>query len=296
MSVHGGCNRFNFSEYWQCYDAIGNNYTQEFIGCFAKGGVIIFPNGSQVALPGQEGGVFSNVGPLDTDLGLLLLQVCDSVIALLTSKILFIQFFSRALSYLLAYLLQPRVVAEILAGIILGMFGSIPQNGITESEGPSCLGNIPGFTSHIFPPGRNSYLKLVGDIGLVLFLFLGALVLLFVHSHLPVGLHLDLEPIRKSIFKTVLTSITGMVVPFGTSISLFILMRLTLRNRRSSSAILVYLFSTSWPHSILQLYAVHLCSDVHYSVSCVGSHPGRIASNQQANRYQCVSSCSILTP
>lgn len=52
---------------------------------------------------------------------------------------------------------QPRVISEIVAGIILG---------------PTALGRIPGFTAHIFPPQSMSYLKLLASIGIVLFVFL----------------------------------------------------------------------------------------------------------------------------
>lgn len=45
--------------------------------------------------------------------------------------------FSRFLALFLQRIRQPRVIAEVLGGIILG---------------PTAFGRIPGFTEHIFPP------------------------------------------------------------------------------------------------------------------------------------------------
>jgi len=64
---------------------------------------------------------------------------------------------TQLLSLLLRKLHQPRVIAEVLGGILLG---------------PTALGRIPGFTQHVFPPQSVPYLTLVANIGLVLFLFL----------------------------------------------------------------------------------------------------------------------------
>jgi Kef-type K+ transport system membrane component KefB len=52
---------------------------------------------------------------------------------------------------------QPRVISEVISGIILG---------------PSILGRIPNFSNTIFPAQSLPYLTLTADIGLVLFLFL----------------------------------------------------------------------------------------------------------------------------
>jgi Kef-type K+ transport system membrane component KefB len=63
---------------------------------------------------------------------------------------------------------EPLVVAEMIAGILLG---------------PSVLGRIPGFSETFFPPASIPRLNMVAQIGLVLFMFL-------------VGLEVDLEIIR----------------------------------------------------------------------------------------------------
>ncbi|KAG0341487.1 K(+)/H(+) antiporter, partial [Podila minutissima] len=57
---------------------------------------------------------------------------------------------------------QPRVISEVIAGILLG---------------PSAMGRIPGFASTIFHPDSLPFLNLVANIGLVFFLFLVGLEL-----------------------------------------------------------------------------------------------------------------------
>lgn len=39
-------------------------------------------------------------------------------------------------------------------------------------QGPTAFGAIPGFTDSIFPEASLTYLKLISELGLVLFLFL----------------------------------------------------------------------------------------------------------------------------
>lgn len=45
---------------------------------------------------------------------------------------------------------QPKVIAEVLGGILLG---------------PTAMGRIPGFTNHIFPAVSKPYLSLTAEIG-----------------------------------------------------------------------------------------------------------------------------------
>ncbi|KAG0364475.1 K(+)/H(+) antiporter [Gamsiella multidivaricata] len=82
---------------------------------------------------------------------------------------------------------QPRVVSEVIAGIILG---------------PSAMGRIPGFASTIFNPDSLPYLNLVSTIGLVLFLFL-------------VGLELDPALVLKRARFALGISFAGMALPLG---------------------------------------------------------------------------------
>ncbi|KAJ7170478.1 Sodium/hydrogen exchanger family-domain-containing protein [Mycena crocata] len=82
---------------------------------------------------------------------------------------------------------QPRVIAEVLGGILLG---------------PTAFGRIPGFSEHIFPKPSQSYLSLVANIGLVLFLFL-------------VGLEIDGAIIKRNARLSATVALAGMVLPFG---------------------------------------------------------------------------------
>lgn len=94
---------------------------------------------------------------------------------------------TQTLSLLLRKLHQPRVIAEVLGGILLG---------------PTAFGRIPGFTKHVFPPESIPYLTLAANIGLVLFLFL-------------VGLEIDTQIIKRNVRQSATISLGGMILPFG---------------------------------------------------------------------------------
>lgn len=94
---------------------------------------------------------------------------------------------SRLLHLGLRYLRQPRVIAEIIAGILIG---------------PTALGRVPGFTANIFPPQSIPYLNLVANIGLTLFLFL-------------VGLEVDFSLFRRNAQVSIAISLIGMIIPFA---------------------------------------------------------------------------------
>lgn len=64
---------------------------------------------------------------------------------------------TQVLSLALRSLRQPRVISEVLCGVILG---------------PTLLGRIPHFSDTIFPADSIPFLTLTANIGLVLFLFL----------------------------------------------------------------------------------------------------------------------------
>jgi len=96
------------------------------------------------------GGVLTGADPLHSTIALFLLQV---VIIMATTKLL---------AFGLNFLKQPRVIAEILAGILLG---------------PSGMGNIPGWLPHVFPEHSLPFLTLVANIGLILYMFLVGLEL-----------------------------------------------------------------------------------------------------------------------
>ncbi|KAJ3930792.1 MAG: Sodium/hydrogen exchanger family-domain-containing protein [Lentinula lateritia] len=87
---------------------------------------------------------------------------------------------------------QPKVIAEVLGGILLG---------------PTAFGRIPGFTEHVFPSDSIPYLSLVANIGLCLFLFL-------------VGLEIDMSIIRRNAKLSGTVALAGMVIPFGAGVGL----------------------------------------------------------------------------
>ena len=68
--------------------------------------------------------------------------------------------------------------------------------------GPTAFGRIPGFSEHIFPQASQSYLSLVANIGLCLFLFL-------------VGLEIDAAVIKRNARLSVTVAMAGMCLPFG---------------------------------------------------------------------------------
>ncbi|KAL0262493.1 hypothetical protein SLS55_001461 [Diplodia seriata] len=95
--------------------------------------------------------------------------------------------FCRALHYPLQKLRQPRVIAEVIGGILLG---------------PSVMGQIPHFTETIFPTASMPNLTLVANLGLVLFLFL-------------VGLEVDLRFLLSNWKVALSVGLAGMALPFG---------------------------------------------------------------------------------
>ncbi|GMJ03084.1 cation/H+ exchanger 20 [Hibiscus trionum] len=129
-------------------------------------------------------GVWQGENPLNYSFPLLIVQ---TTLVLLTS---------RGLAFLLKPLHQPKVVAEIISGILLG---------------PSALGRNKYFLNLVFPSWSTPILESVASIGLLFFLFL-------------VGLELELSTIRQSGRKAFSIAVAGMSLPFifGVGISFFL--------------------------------------------------------------------------
>ncbi|KAI4192648.1 MAG: hypothetical protein LQ348_003096 [Seirophora lacunosa] len=127
----------------------------------------------------HQGGILEGANP----------SVYDSknpiIIFIIQAAIIII--FCRLLHYPLSKIRQPRVIAEIIGGIVLG---------------PSILGRIPGFTDAIFPPASIPTLSLAAHLGLVLFLFL-------------VGLEVDLRLLLANWRVALSVGAAGMILPFG---------------------------------------------------------------------------------
>jgi len=61
---------------------------------------------------------------------------------------------------------QPTVIAEIIAGIVLGPTAMGMFFPISEKKNLKCMeGRIPGFTNHIFPTNSIAFLNLTANLG-----------------------------------------------------------------------------------------------------------------------------------
>ncbi|KAF7804562.1 cation/H(+) antiporter 20-like [Senna tora] len=135
----------------------------------------------------SSNGAWQGDNPLDYAFPLLILQ---------TTLILIV---SRFLAFLLKPLRQPKVIAEIVGGIILG---------------PSAFGRNKTYMHRIFPSWSTPILESVASIGLLFFLFL-------------VGLELDLNSIRRSGRRAFSIAAAGISLPFVCGIGVAIVLRKT---------------------------------------------------------------------
>lgn len=94
---------------------------------------------------------------------------------------------SEFLHFFLRRVRQPRVIAEVIGGILLG---------------PTVMMRIPGFKASIFPDTAMPGLTLTSTIGLVIFLFL-------------VGLEVDVKIIKRNFVSATSVSVAGLLVPLG---------------------------------------------------------------------------------
>ncbi|KAI8389338.1 Sodium/hydrogen exchanger family-domain-containing protein [Blakeslea trispora] len=126
-----------------------------------------------------QAGIFSGLDPSEVNTA--------NPITLFIIQTVIILVFCRVLAIPLAYIRQPRVIAEVIGGIILG---------------PSVLGRIPNFRETIFPKASLPFLNLVATMGLVFFLF-------------QVGLEVDLRIVKRDWKKSFSIALAGMALPFG---------------------------------------------------------------------------------
>jgi Kef-type K+ transport system membrane component KefB len=105
---------------------------------------------------------------------------------------------SQALGRLFRRLGQPPVIGEMIAGIVLG---------------PSLLGwLVPQLHDSLFPAASLAPLGLVGQLGLVFYMFL-------------VGASLDLDHLRDNRHVALVTSLTSITIPFASGVLLAVMLR-----------------------------------------------------------------------
>ena len=103
----------------------------------------------------------------------------------------------RMLGWLFAYIHQPPVIGEVIAGILLG---------------PSLLAQIsPEAYAYILPTTVAPFLGVVAQLGVILYMFL-------------VGLELNPDHLRGQVHATVATSHASIIAPFvlGSGLSLYL--------------------------------------------------------------------------
>jgi Kef-type K+ transport system membrane component KefB len=108
-------------------------------------------------------------------------------LATLLTQIVVVVVAARLCGRLSARIGQPKVIGEIVAGILLG---------------PSLLGwAAPGVSLSLFPPSSLGTLKLLAEVGVLLFMFV-------------VGLELDLENLRGVAHTALLVSHASILLPY----------------------------------------------------------------------------------
>lgn len=125
------------------------------------------------------GGVLSGANPFhynsSSPLTLFLFQAC---LILLVCNLVHIPF---------SMMRQPKVISEVIAGVILG---------------PTVFGQIPNYTNTIFPTSSIPGLNLVANLGIILFMFF-------------LGLEVDIAFIKKHLKKALVIGMATLAVPFG---------------------------------------------------------------------------------
>lgn len=125
------------------------------------------------------GGVLSGVNPF------IFNSSSPITFFLIQSAIILI--LSNSLNIIISRLRQPKVISEVIAGIILG---------------PTVFGQIPNYTETLFPADSITGLNLVANLGIVLFMFF-------------LGMEVDISFVKKNAKAAVSIGLATLSVPFG---------------------------------------------------------------------------------
>ncbi len=148
--------------------------------------------GAQAAAAASSAPSHSGVGPetSKSDRGRIVETFAENVktpLSVLLLQVIVIVIAARALGTLFRRIGQPSVIGEMVAGILLG---------------PSLLGLLaPGVQEFLFPAASMGALRMLSQIGVILFLFV-------------VGIELDVQHLRRMAHAAVLVSHASIVVPF----------------------------------------------------------------------------------
>ncbi|KAK4201063.1 putative transporter [Triangularia verruculosa] len=134
--------------------------------------------GNSTGAPPQAG-ILEGVNPI--------VYTPSNPITLFIVQAIIVIIFCQLLTYPLRWLHQPRVIAEVLGGILLG---------------PSVMMRIPGFEAAIFPPASMPVFNNVANLGLIIFLFL-------------VALEVDIRLFTQNWKAALSVGLAGMILPFG---------------------------------------------------------------------------------
>ncbi|KAK1282252.1 Cation/H(+) antiporter 15 [Acorus calamus] len=146
-------------------------------------------------------GIWQGDNPLNYSLPLFILQLTLIVCT------------TRSLVLLLKPLRQPRVIAEIIGGVLLG---------------PSVLGRFESFAAKVFPLRSVTVLETMAHLGLLYFLFL-------------VGVEMDLTVLRRTGRRGLIVALSGMALPFIIGTSSSFLLRPHVSKNLHAGAFLLFL-------------------------------------------------------
>ncbi|CAI2174104.1 15350_t:CDS:2 [Funneliformis geosporum] len=151
-----------------------------------------------------EGGVLAGVIPT--------VYNPENPIPLFIIQVVLIITFTRLLNVALSRFRQPRVISEVIGGIILG---------------PSVFGQIPGYMNTIFPEESKAILHLTATLGLVFFLFI-------------IGVEMNPKAIIKNARAAISISAGGIITCFalGSAVGFGLYSQFTDKTAKFSSFIL----------------------------------------------------------